>query len=75
MGHILGRYYDLNELEETHTDGEHEPMTGDKKAYRKFFMGALKKYGVSEPDKLPDDKKKEFYNYVDKNWRGDNESD
>ena len=38
-------------------------------------MTALKKFGVTEPDKLPDDKKKEFYNYIDANWKGDNESD
>ena len=38
-------------------------------------MTALKKFGVSEPDELDDDKKKEFYNYVDANWEGDNESD
>ena len=43
--------------------------------YQKFFNAALKKFGVTEPDKLPDDKKKAFYNYVDKNWEGDNESD
>ena len=72
MGNILGRYYEIGE---THKNGEHEPMTGDKDEYQKFFRAALKKYGVSEPDKLPDDKKKEFYNYVDANWSGDNESD
>ena len=72
MGNILGRYYEIGE---THQNGEHEPMTGDKDEYQKFFMAALKKFGVSEPDELDDDKKKEFYNYVDANWKGDNESD
>ena len=72
MGNILGRYY---EISETHEDGEHEPMKGGKDEYQKFFRGALKKFGVSEPDKLPDEKKKEFYDYVDANWAGDNESD
>ena len=72
MGNILGRYYEIGEA---HENGEHEPMTGDKDEYQKFFRGALKKFGVSEPDKLPDEKKKEFYNYVDANWSGDNESD
>jgi hypothetical protein len=72
MGNILGRYYEIGE---THQNGEHEPMTGDKDEYQKFFRAALKKFGVSEPDKLPDDKKKAFYNYVDANWKGDNESD
>ena len=34
-----------------------------------------KKYGVSSPDELDDEKKKDFFNYVDKNWQGDNEAD
>ena len=42
--------------------------------YEKFFMKALKKFGVDEPDKLPDDKKKEFYDYVDKNWKAKDET-
>ena len=72
MGNILGRYYEIGE---SHKNGEHKPMKGDKDEYQKFFRAALKKFGVSEPDKLPDEKKKEFYNRVDANWAGDNESD
>jgi len=67
MGNILGRYYEIGETV--------KEETGDKEEYEKFFRAALKKFGVDEPDKLPDDKKKDFYNYVDKNWQGDNESD
>ena len=67
MGNILGRYYEIGE---TVTE-----ETGDKEEYQKFFNAALKKYGVSSPDDLEDEKKKEFYNYVDANWKGDNESD
>ena len=67
MGNILGRYYEIGE--------QVTEVEGDKDEYQKFFRGALKKFGVSEPDKLPDDKKKAFYNYVDANWKGDNESD
>ena len=67
MGNILGRYYEIGE-----TVSEE---AGDKEEYEKFFRAALKKFGVSEPDELDDDKKKEFYNYVDANWKGDNESD
>jgi len=67
MGNILGRYYEIGE---TVTE-----ETGDKEEYQKFFNSALKKYGVSSPDDLDDDKKKEFYDYVDANWEGDNESD
>ena len=67
MGNILGRYYEIGE-----TVSE---VAGDIEEYVKFFRAALKKFGVSEPDKLPDEKKKDFYNYVDANWKGDNESD
>tara|TARA_A100001037_G_scaffold283840_1_gene289672 strand:- start:113 stop:793 length:681 start_codon:yes stop_codon:yes gene_type:complete len=42
--------------------------------YEKFFKKCLKKFGVDEPDKLPDDKKKEFYDYVDKNWKAKDET-
>ena len=63
MGHIIGRYYDVNEVE------------GDKAEYEKFFNGALKKFGVGSPDELGDDAKAKFFNYIDKNWQGDNESD
>jgi|TARA_B100001079_G_scaffold254367_1_gene249051 hypothetical protein len=63
MGHIIGRYYEINE------------ETGDKAEYEKFFNGALKKFGVGSPDELGDEAKAKFFNYVDKNWQGDNEND
>ena len=63
MGHIIGRYYDVNE------------ESGDKAEYEKFFNGALKKFGVGSPDELGDEAKAKFFNYIDKNWQGDNESD
>ena len=50
-----------------------EGGTGDKEAYQKFFQAALKKFGASSPADLDDKKKKEFYDYVDANWKGDNE--
>lgn len=40
----------------------------DQEAYVKFFKSALKKFGVNSPAELDDDKKKEFFNYVDKNY-------
>ena len=72
MGNILGRYYEVGE---DHENGSHEPEEGGKKEYQKFFNAALKKYGVSSPDDLDDEKKKDFFNYVDKNWSGDSEAD
>tara|TARA_R110001583_G_scaffold59311_4_gene176525 strand:- start:3026 stop:3634 length:609 start_codon:yes stop_codon:yes gene_type:complete len=47
----------------------------DGDEYQKFFKSALKKFGVTEPDKLEGDKKKEFYDYVDKNWKSDAEKE
>jgi hypothetical protein len=42
-------------------------------AYQKFFKAQLKKWGVNSPSQLPDDKKKEFFNSVDKAWKGKKE--
>ena len=67
MGNILGRYYEIGE--------QVTEVEGDKDEYQKFFRAALKKFGVTEPDKLPDDKKKEFYDYIDANWSADKETD
>lgn len=48
----------------------------DKKAkYQKFFQAALKKFGVKSPAELEGDKKKEFFDYIDKNYEAENESD
>ena len=47
--------------------------SGGKEAYQKFFNSILKKFGVSSPAELEGDKKKEFYNAIDKGWDGDNE--
>ena len=67
MGNILGRYYSIGE--ETK---EAQIKEGD---YEAFFQAAMKKFGISSPDELDDDKKKEFFNYVDKNYKADNETD
>ena len=46
----------------------------DKEAYEKFFNAALKKFGVDSPaDFKSDEEKKKFFNYVDKNYKGENE--
>src|SRR6056300_1351735 len=47
--------------------------SGDKEEYQKFFTAALKKFGVKSPAELKGDKEKEFYNYIDKNWKADHE--
>ena len=59
------------EEEEEEVDEESEKQ----KKYRAFFNAALKKFGVKSPAELEGDKKKEFFDYVDKNYNADNESD
>ena len=54
---------------------EVEEGSAKQEKYKKFFNAALKKFGVSSPAELKGDKKKEFFNYVDKNYQSDNESD
>jgi len=76
MGNILGRYYEIGE---THvyghdTDDAETPEIEENK-YEKFFQSAMKKFGISSPDELDDDKKKDFFNYVDKNYQAKNEKD
>ena len=73
MGNILSRYYDIkdtNSIQEADADVKNldKPESGDKEAYQKFFNGALKKFGVDSPDDLGEEEKKEFFNWVDKNW-------
>jgi len=50
---------------------EEEVEEGKDEEYEKFFKAALKKFGVDSPADLEGDKKKEFFDYVDKNWKGE----
>ena len=87
MGHILGRYYEINESccdteEEVPVEGksyrEGDELEGDavkEGTYEEFFQSALKKWGVSAPDDLDDEEKVKFFNYVDKNWSAKSETD
>ena len=43
------------------------------KDYKDFFNAALKKFGVTSPAELKGDKEKEFYDYIDANWKGKDE--
>jgi len=56
--------------------GEWKNLNEDaKEAYRKYFSGMLKKYGVNSPAKLDTAKKKEFFDAVDKGWNAKKETD
>ena len=65
------------EIEKVKSNLGNTPVQTENKdsAYQKFFKKALKKFGVKEPDELSGEKKKEFFNYVDKNYAADNETD
>lgn len=44
--------------------------------YQKFFMKAMKKFGVNSPTEFKTDtEKKKFFNYIDKEWKGDKSED
>ena len=73
MGNILGRYYEIGEGEVKSEDSA--PDFKEDDGYKAFFKKALKKWGASSPDEIKDEDKKEFYNYVDRNWKADKETD
>ena len=71
-----GMYFPEAEKEEEElVEGAEKHSTGDKESYRDFVNKALKKFGVDSPAELSPEKKKEFYDYLDKNWIGDHEKD
>ena len=59
---IMGRYYEIS-----------EEITEDDD-YQQFFQSALKKFDVGSPE-MDDEKKKKFFNYVDKNYDAKDERD
>ena len=76
MGNILGRYYEIGEKHiPGHDSDDIETVDIEENAYQKFFQAAMKKFGISSPDELDDDKKKKFFNYVDKNYQAKKETD
>lgn len=51
-----------------------EQQSGDKEAYEKFFQATLKKFGADSPQDLEKEKRKEFFDYINKNWKAQDES-
>ena len=85
-----GRRTENHDCDKVHSDMSHKEWeasqdtpkdegkdggTGDKEAYKKFFDAKLKKYGVTSPSQLKGDDKKKFYDEIDAEWEGDNETD
>ena len=70
---------DEKEVKETYGKKKKEEDVDEEsekqKKYQAFFNKARKKFGVDSPSELEGDKKKEFFDYVDKNYEADNESD
>ena len=65
---------DEEELEDDKEEADEQSKKQEK--YQKFFNAALKKFGVKSPAELEGEKKKEFFDYVDKNYdAGEGESD
>ena len=68
--------FEAKKVEEDETEAAAREESEKQKKYQAFFQKALKKFGVKSPGELDDNKKKEFFNYVDKNYdAGEGESD
>jgi len=77
MGHVLGRYFEMEDDPEAE-DAEDIGVKGadiEEGDYQAFFQSAMKKFGISSPEELDDEKKKAFFNYVDSNYKGEKETD
>ena len=77
MGHILGRYYEINESNPNITKEAQtvEADTVHEGTYEDFFQSAMKKFNISSPDELNDEEKVKFFNYVDRNYSAKSETD
>ena len=76
-------YFDAEDVEDMYPDllegnvkTAEEELSDKQKKYQAFFQKALKKFNVKSPAELPKEKRKEFFDYVDKNYdAGENETD
>ena len=86
MGNILGRYYEIGEKHIPVHDDDDRDMRDDvgeadtmmfreEDNYKAFFKKAMKKFGISSPSELKPEDEKDFYNYVDRNYKAKKETD
>ena len=86
MGHILGRYYQIGEKHIPGHDDDDRDMRNDmdeaekmmfreEDDYKAFFKKAMKKFNVSDIGAMSDSDKKDFFNYVDRNYKAKKEED
>ena len=80
MGNILSRYYTIGEKHVPgHDDEDSEANEGkdmlfrEGDDYKQFFKKAMKKFGISSPKDLKPEDEKDFYDYVDRNYKAKNE--
>ena len=76
MGNILGRYYQIGESEVSEDSEVKEVenmMFREDDDYKAFFKKAMKKFNVKDISDMSDDDKKDFFNYVDRNYKAKNE--
>ena len=86
MGNILGRYYEIGEKHVPGHDDDDRDMRDDmdeaekmmfreEDDYKAFFKKAMKKFNVSNVADMSDEDKKDFFNYVDRNYKAKKETD
>tara|TARA_Y100000361_G_C10999484_1_gene258505 strand:- start:290 stop:673 length:384 start_codon:yes stop_codon:yes gene_type:complete len=86
MGNILGRYYKINEKHVYGHDDDDRDVRSDmdeadkmmfreEDDYKAFFKKAMKKFNVSNVGSMSDEDKKDFFNYVDRNYKAKKETD
>ena len=77
MGHILGRYYSIGEGKyrtgDELEDKTENMMFREDDDYKAFFKKAMKKFNVTSVEDMSDADKKDFFNYVDRNYKAKNE--
>ena len=66
---------EIDDEDEDEEESQEEELSAKQKKYQAFFDKALKKFGVKSPSELEGDKKKEFFDYIDKNYEADKEED
>ena len=54
-------------------DETKDMMFREEDNYKAFFQKAMKKFGISSPADLKPEDEKDFYNYVDRNYKAKNE--
>ncbi len=83
MGNILNRYYEIGETHIPGHDNEDSEdmdeaskmMFREEDDYKVFFKKAMKKFNVKDIGDMSADDKKDFFNYVDRNYKAKDEKD